>query len=461
MAKRRLTDRTLRSLKPATDGKPLDVWDSICPGLGVRVMGNAAAPVRTFVLLARFPGSANPTRARIGSFIVGNGDEGKLSLEAARDKARNWQSLIRAGRDPRIEETRARDAAIQKQRSTFGAMAEAFIAEKLPSERRGGDVERDIRKAFAHWWPRPITEITDDDVVVIIKAKAKTAPAMARSLLGVAKRLFQWAIEQRSYGLKQNPAATIKPTSLVGDKTARDRLLSDDEVFAFWRASGRMPYPYGPVYKLLALAGLRLNEVAGGRRSELHPAVQRALLQRGTGPIDWTRFTAEELIWTIPASRMKGKQGKARAHVVPLTPDMLTILEGLPVFAGGDFMFSVTAGRTPVVMSTKRKADLDALMLRTLRAMAKRRGEDPADVQLEPWVNHDLRRVVRSGLSRLKIAEEIREAVLAHARAGIKGVYDQHDYLDEKRDALMQWNARLRSIVNPAPVASNVVALRG
>ena len=199
--------------------------------------------------------------------------------------------------------------------------------------------------------------------------------------------------------------------------------------------------------------------VAGGRRSELHPAVQRALLQRGTGPIDWTRFTAEELIWTIPASRMKGKNNKARAHVVPLTPDMLTVLESLKVFSGGDFMFSLT-GHTPVVMSTTRKADLDSRMLRTLRAMAKRRGEDPA-VQLEPFVNHDLRRVVRSGLSRLKIAEEVREAVLAHARAGIKNVYDQHDYLAEKRDALMQWGARLRSIVEPAPAASNVVALRG
>jgi hypothetical protein len=50
---------------------------------------------------------------------------------------------------------------------------------------------------------------------------------------------------------------------------------------------------------------------------------------------------------------------------------------------------------------------------------------------------------------------------LKHARPGITGTYDQHDYFDEKRDALMQWGARLRSIVELAPVASNVVALRG
>jgi hypothetical protein len=40
---------------------------------------------------------------------------------------------------------------------------------------------------------------------------------------------------------------------------------------------------------------------------------------------------------------------------------------------------------------------------------------------------------VRSGLSRLKISEEAREAVLAHARPGSIGVYDHHDYFDEKR----------------------------
>jgi hypothetical protein len=58
----------------------------------------------------------------------------------------------------------------------------------------------------------------------------------------------------------------------------------------------------------------------------------------------------------------------------------------------------------------------------------------------------------------LKVAEEVREAVLAHVRPGIKGVYDLHDYFDEKREALSLWAARLKSIVEPPP--SNVVALR-
>src|SRR5437879_9410671 len=98
-------------------------------------------------------------------------------------------------------------------------------------------------------------------------------------------------------------------------------------------------------------------------------------------------------------------------------------------------------------------------MLRTLRALAKRRGEDPAEVTLPRFVNHDIRRTVRSHLSRLKVTEEAREAVMAHARPGIKGTYDLYDYLDEKREALELWAARLRSIVEPSP--ANVVHLAG
>jgi hypothetical protein len=96
-------------------------------------------------------------------------------------------------------------------------------------------------------------------------------------------------------------------------------------------------------------------------------------------------------------------------------------------------------------------------MLGTLRALARRRGDDPSKVELARWVNHDIRRTVRSRLSRLKISEEAREAVLAHARPGIKGIYDHHDYLDEKTEALQIWGNRLREIVEPPP--ANVVVI--
>ena len=123
----------------------------------------------------------------------------------------------------------------------------------------------------------------------------------------------------------------------------------------------------------------------------------------------------------------------------------------------GEHLFSTTFGRKAVWVTDRVKKDLDARMLRTLRAMARKRGDDPAKVTLEPWRNHDLRRVIRSGLSKLKIVDEVAEAVLAHRRQGIAAVYDRHDYFDEKREALTLWANRLREIVSPPP--ANVVKL--
>jgi integrase len=212
--------------------------------------------------------------------------------------------------------------------------------------------------------------------------------------------------------------------------------LTDDELFALWRATKRLPYPAGPVYQLLALTALRLNEVAGAA---------------------WPEFNLADRLWIIPAERMKGREETAQPHAVPLTDDMLAILAALPRFKKGKHVFSLTFGEQQAWIGDKIKKDIDARIARTLKAMARKRGDDPTDVELKPWVNHDIRRTVRSHLSRLKVTEEAREAVMAHVRPGIKGVYDLYDYLDEKRDALTLWAARLRSIVKPAP--GNVIKM--
>ena len=422
MPKKTLNDRTLKALKAAPVGKTYDVADGVVPGLAVRVSETGR---KTFVLLTRYPGSSNPTRRALGTY-------GALTLTKARDRARDWLELLRKGIDPRNEAERQRQAEQRQQRNTFAAVAEDFIKDKLPSERKGKEVERDIRREFLpKWGKRPIIDIGRRDILDVVKAKRQTAPAQARNLLGTAKRLFAWAVDQDCYGLTASPADTLKPSKVIGDKVSGQRTLSDKELFALWRAATRTPYPYGPAYRLLILTALRLNEVADASWREF----------------DLTR----NRLWTIPAARMKGRNGKARPHAVPLTGDILAILQKLPRFKKGDYLFSVTFGASPVWMSNKVKRRIDERMLRTLRALARRRGDDPAEVKLADWTNHDIRRTVRSNLSRLKVTEEAREAVMAHARPGIKGTYDLYDYLDEKREALELWAARLRSIVEPAP----------
>jgi len=95
-------------------------------------------------------------------------------------------------------------------------------------------------------------------------------------------------------------------------------------------------------------------------------------------------------------------------------------------------------------------------MLDEMRKIAIEQGNDPAGVEVANWVNHDIRRTVRTGLSRLGIREEVSEAVLAHVQGGIKGNYNLYGYLDEKRIALERWAAHVHRLVEPS---SNVVPL--
>lgn len=477
-----LTDKYIQSLKPIPGKGRYDEPDAgDTRNMRIRIEGNPTSPLRAFVYLGRFRPGASPTRRKLGEYVNApvverkRTDEELLELEAltlseARAKARLWKAMLKAGIDPADDLARRRqeraahaEAAAkvdaERRENTVDKVMNDFSAEKLAKQRKGRDVERNLRNVFlAAWSGRTITDITELDVLKIINPRKGDAPEYARNLLNDCRQLFRFAIGARVYGITVNPCASLKPSDIIGKKRRRTRVLSNDELFAFWRAVHRLRYPHRQVYELLVLTALRLNAVAQASWTEFPPAVVRALRRRRSGEgIDWSHVSNEPLAWVIPAARMKGEEGEAQDFLVPLTPQILKILEGLPLF-GGDFVFSTTHGRRPVSVGSKVKETIDRRMLRTLKALARMHGDDPKRVAFPHWVNHDIRRTVRSNLSRLRVTEEAREAVLAHVRPGIKGVYDLYDYADEKREALELWAAQLRSIAEPKAKGATLIA---
>ena len=448
---KRLTDTAIHGLKTPEKGTRTRLMDTVVTNFGVTVTDNGA---KSYFLVARFPGgSPHATRRELGAV-------GSLTLADARDRARRWNALIALGKDPVREEERERDAQIKKDAVTFGAIAEKFIADKLPDERNGHDVELAIRRDLLPVWEsKPILEITDVDVETVVRDKARSrwgssrrkngktykrkvgGRVAARSLYALIARIFKWAIghaEYRKIGLKLSPCVTIQKSTLLGESSApRDRALSDDELTALWRATDKLHSPFREIYRTLILTGLRKREATGALRDE---------------------FDFDAGTWTIPASRMKGRNAgrkAARAHLVPLTPEIEELIWTARQHSGA-YIFSTTDGKRPTHLGDKIKGTLDPLMLEELRAMAVERGEKPP-TELKPWTNHDIRRTVRTHLAQMKIEERVREAVLAHRPPGITGTYNVHEYQDEKREALRMWSARLWSIVEPAP--DNVVRL--
>jgi integrase len=440
-----LRDRYLRALPPAPSGQRVEVYDARLPGFGIRVSDTKDAdPSRrgkagriTFVLYARFTPGAAATRRTIGIY-------GPMRLEEARSIAGEWRSLIAKGVDPAVIEAEkrapeARERALRI-RHSFTVVAEAFIADKLAKERSGKVAERDLRNTLvAAWADRPITGITTSDVRQIIDAKKRTAPKMAGALLVLIKRFFNWVIDQHDvYGLIASPCERLKVKTFAGEMQSRTRRLTDAETLAFWRATGRMGYPVGAVYRTLLLTGLRLNEAA---------------------QISWPEVQGNVI--TIPAKRMKGREGKAVEHQVPVSSALREVIASVPRIKNGQYLFSYKAGKQPVTMTGPMKTDLDRRMLRTLKAVARRRGEDHHAVELPEWVNHDLRRTVRSGLSALRVQHNIAETILAHRPPGIVGTYNLHQYEDEKREALEAWAQRIASIVTPPKPAKVIKLGRG
>jgi integrase len=287
MAKVLLTDRALRALKPAPAGKRLDIMDAVVPGFGVRVTDKAddrgKASQRTFVLVARFPGSSNPTRRALGEY-------GALSLERAREKARSWHELIRKGIDPSRDEKRAAEAAqTQRERAdanSFRPVAEEYLKRHVAKQKRAGDVERVIRgELMPAWEAKPISDITRADVVRLIDSIVdRGATYQAHNVLGQVRTFFNWAINRGIYGLETSPCDRLQPAQLIGSRDPRQRVLTDVEIVAVWRSTERMSYPYGSIYRMLLLTGQRKSEVAEAR---------------------WPEFDLNSALWTVPAERFK------------------------------------------------------------------------------------------------------------------------------------------------------------
>ena len=118
----------------------------------------------------------------------------------------------------------------------------------------------------------------------------------------------------------------------------------------------------------------------------------------------------------------------------------------------GPFVFT-SDGRTHATSWSAVKVKLDARMGELARA---------ENASVPPWVTHDIRRTVATGLQRLGIRLEVTEAVLNHVsgtRAGIVGVYQRHSFSDEKRAAMQAWARHVEAVTSGE--LATVVPFRG
>jgi integrase len=222
----------------------------------------------------------------------------------------------------------------------------------------------------------------------LARLTSECGPVQANRTRASLSRFLNWAIGEGfldvNVALQTNKNEEVK----------RERVLNDKELRQVWAA---LPNgDYGDILKLLILTGARREEIAQLR---------------------WREIDLDAKVINLPGSRTKNHL----PHIIPLSRPALAILKNREQ-NGREFVFGI--GAKGFAGWSKSKERLDA------------------EVLLDPWVVHDLRRGTASGLAKLGVLPHVIEMVLNHVsgfKAGVAGVYNLEKYEPEKRAALDLW----------------------
>jgi integrase len=405
MQKMLLTDRKIRAWK-APEKNREEVADEALSGFYFRVTPNGK---KSFSVLYRNSDGAL-RRYTVGRYPA-------KSLSDAREDAREIQRRVERGEDPAAEKKAEKHSA-QPPKDTVEAVAEEYVKRYCkPNLRSWTETERILNKyvkpTLGKHHVRDVSRRDVRDLIDGIVDEGK--PVQANRVLAAAHAMFNWAVEREI--VEANPAAGIKkPTK----EKARERILTDEELRKVWQTSEQLGYPASAYIKTLILTGARRDEAREMR---------------------WREVDLDKGLWTIPGERAKNGE----PHVVPLSSDMKALLEALPRFDGGDYVFTATNGSTPYSNVIKPKKRIER------------------DSGVKGWTLHDLRRTAASGMGDLGIAGETIARVLNHSERAIAGVtarYNRADQTEAKRRALEAWSQRVAEIVR-GKKQDNVVALNG
>lgn len=316
-----------------------------------------------------------------------------FQLSEARDEAQKAIRAIERGQDPETGEKRPSPP------ETLNALCDRYVEEYLKKNVRRwkaaeGEIDNHIRP---HVGALKLEKVEKTNVRKMLAEIEPDFPVAANRALGRLRAIYNWALE--------NDLVATDPTHGVKKPTKEkpvSRTLSDEELAKIWTAAASLSYPAREYIRFLILSGQRRDDVRGMRLEELD-------VRMGN--------------WVIPAERYKS----VRSHLIPLTDGMKELLKVTP--AKG-FVFSLTGGEKPCGNLVKPKRKLD-----------KASG-------VKDWTLHDIRRTVRTGLSRLGVRPDIAERVIGHSVGGRLGeTYDVYSYRKEKVDALELWGQHVRALM--------------
>ena len=393
-----LTDTFIRNVKPASS--PRKYFDG--EGLFLYVPPNGS---KLWRMSYRFDG-----KTKLLSF----GKYPAVSLRDARASRDKAKSLLAKGVDPAELKKKQEQERLEESKYNFELVAREWHKVRMSafSQKHQTTVLYRLETyIFPFIGKKAVTRLEINDVLAVLRPlEAKQHYETARRVFQIISQVFRYAVVLGR--MKSNIASDLRGILHPRKVTHRATLTDTKKVGQLLRDIDR----YEGYFPLVC--ALKLAPMVFTRPTELRAA-------------EWSEIDFENAEWHIPAKRMK----MGEKHIVPLSRQVLEILEDLRQFSGdGKYLF-------PSIRSSVRPIS-DATMLNALRRMGYEKHEMSV---------HGFRSLASTLLNEHGYNRDWIERQLAHGeRNEVRAAYNYAEYLPERKCMMQEWSDYLDELRNAA-----------
>ncbi len=347
------------------------------------------------------------------------------SLSEARGRREAARKLLSQGIDPSANKQAERRAAVAAVQNSFSSLATEYHALKAPTWTVGHAKQWMLnmeRYALPVLGDCGVTDIEPLQVLEVLRGMEAKGTFETRDRLGQSiGAVFKYAIATGR--AKYNPAADIRTALADSPKAKNFACIAPADLPAFLRAL--TSYQSRPLVSAIAVSATRLLMLTATRTSEVRFA-------------KWCDFDLSAGLWVIPEEQQgrKGKQGKRKAHTVPLSTQAVAILRDLyPITGHGVQTFPNRNDSSRVITENT--------VLKVIEGMGYK----------GKMTGHGFRSLARSLLADMGYRREVLEAMLSHSiESATEAAYVRTTYIEERRGIMQHWTDYLEGIEAGAEV---------
>ncbi|MGA7585108.1 MAG: tyrosine-type recombinase/integrase [Rouxiella badensis] len=346
------------------------------------------------------------------------GSYGDLSLAKARETVRQLSARVALGYDVAGEKKERKATAIatieaEKNARKVSDLATEYFERQIIGRWKHPDIlrrriDKDINPNIGHLRAEEVKPRHIDDMLQ--KIVARGAPTIANDVLRWTRRIFNYGIKRHI--LEVNPTAAFDLSDAGGQEKSRERFLNTNELlqlFSAMQTAKGFSRQNELTFKLLLLLCCRKMELCSAR---------------------WEDIDFENAVWHLTNTKNGDEID------IPLTPNAIVWLDELKVLSCNSEWVLPARKMQNRMIPHIAESTLPVALSKVKTQMQN----------VENFTLHDFRRTARTHLAALGVDPIVAERCLNHRIKGVEGIYNRHQYFNERRIALTLWEEELNRL---------------